>query len=610
MHSYLQTCVDEFRHRLAHIEALPQLTILGLFSGIFAAGVIILFRLAIELPLSALLPAHNENFEDLSSIWHFALPFIGAIAIGIALQFIDKKHLSISASHVLDRLHRHQGRMPLKNLLVQFFAGIACLLSGQSVGREGPAVHLGAGAASQLGQWLKLPNNSLRPLIGCGVAAAIAASFNTPVAGVIFAMEVILMEYTIVGFLPIILASVTGAVMARMVFGHNLVFESATTQILSLWELPFMALSGLVIAVFAALFIRLQILCIPLHRYPITARLTLAGFVTGIAAIYVPEIMGVGYDTISATLNNNIGLTMLMVIISTKLLITAFSLGLGMPGGVIGPTLFLGACIGAAMGIAGHAIFPELSTDPGFYALLGMSAMMAAVINAPLAALITVLELTGNPNALFPSMLMIVVACLFTRQAFNCASIFQSQLIAQGKPVNAATNQQLLSRAGVSSIMSSNFAPTQQYLSRQQAQQLLSEKPRWLLIEYPDASPILMRALDLATLLTEKMNADSGIEDQINACRDTHKDSETLCIDLLEIPAKRWETAAIDDIANLYEAHLLMQEQQVEALYVCRQHRRQAHRSITTGIITRDALDNFYQSPQNSDKHHLPPFKH
>lgn len=581
MPPFISASIDNFRHRLSHIEALPQLTILGLVVGVVAATIIIAFRLAIDLPLMAFLAGDSENFESLSSQWRFALPFWGAVAIGIVFQFLDPKYLSVSAGHVLDRLRHFQGRMPLGNILVQFFAGIACLLSGQSVGREGPAVHLGAGSASLFAQWMKLPNNSLRPLIGCGVAAAISASFNTPVAGVIFAMEVILMEYSIAGFIPVILASVTGTAMARMVFGHDLAFEEAATQITSLWELPYIVFAGLVIAIFAAIFIRLQVLFAPLHKYPVALRLAAAGLATGIAAVYVPQIMGVGYDTIRDALNDNIGLTLLMLIITTKLLITAASLGLGMPGGVIGPSLFLGACIGAAIGTAGHAIFPELSATPAFYALLGMAAMMAAVINAPLAALIAVLELTGNPNVLFPSMLMIVVACLCTRQFFGCSSIFQTMLEIQGKTVHIAPDQQLLSRAGVSSIMSTSFALTPQQLTHPQARVLLEDRPRWIVIEELGKSPVLLNAAALASHLEQE--TDISGED---------------IIDLLEIPGRRWEMAPIHKRANLFEARQQMQTTKVDALYVTRtESTKSPIISPVSGIITRGSVDNFYQKP-------------
>lgn len=577
----IRASINNFRYRLAHIEALPQLTILGLIIGVAASAVIIAFRLAIELPLAAILSEGGESFESLPLIWRFALPFIGAVIIGLIFQCLDKKHLSVSASHVLDRLHRFQGRMPLSNMLVQFFAGIACLLTGQSVGREGPAVHLGAGSASLLGQWLKLPNNSLRPMIGCGVAAAISASFNTPLAGVIFAMEVILMEYSIAGFIPVILASVTGAVASRMFFGHGLAFDAAAVQVINLWELPYVAFAGLVIAVSSAIFIHLQIICQPLHKYPVAIRLAVAGFITGLAALYVPEIMGVGYDTISDALHDELVLTLLMLIIACKLSVTAISLGLGMPGGVIGPTLFLGACIGAALGICGQAIFPESSSSPAFYALLGMAAMMAAVINAPLAALVAVLELTGNPSILFPSMLMIVVACLCTRQVFGCDSIFQSLLRAQGKPIETGADQQLLSRAGVTSIMSTQFVLSLQTLSHPQAKQLLSSEPRWLLIDDLNCPPTLLRAVDVAKYLDDAIDI-SG-EDSI---------------DLLEIPGQRWELAPIHNLANLFEARTVMNDNRVDALSImATESSNSPFRSRICGIITRGALENFYQKP-------------
>ena len=222
--THTRNALARFRHRLADIDALPQLTLLGIAIGCAAGLLIVLFRYAIELPLSYILPGNNENFEGLSHFWHFALPVAGALIIATGLHHLKDKDRSVSVGHVLERLHNFQGRMPLTNMIVQFIGGAISLITGQSVGREGPAVHMGASIASLIGQKLQLPNNSLSTLIGCGVAAAIAASFNTPVAGVIFAMEVVLMSYSITGFIPVMMASVCGALIARATFGDETFF--------------------------------------------------------------------------------------------------------------------------------------------------------------------------------------------------------------------------------------------------------------------------------------------------------------------------------------------------------------------------------------------------
>jgi CIC family chloride channel protein len=201
--------LDRLRLRLSRAEALPQLGLLGLFTGLIVGAVMIAFRLLIETAQGAFLPGGNpENYEALAYELRLALPLVGGLAIGLLFQWMPEAVRHVGVTHVMERLAYHQGRLPLRSAILQFFGGALSIVSGHSVGREGPAIHLGAASGSLAGQRFGLPNNSLRVLAGCGVAAAIAASFNTPLAGVIFAMEVVLMEYTVVGFAPVILAAV------------------------------------------------------------------------------------------------------------------------------------------------------------------------------------------------------------------------------------------------------------------------------------------------------------------------------------------------------------------------------------------------------------------
>ncbi|TQV71709.1 chloride channel protein [Exilibacterium tricleocarpae] len=569
--------IENFRHQLAYIDALPQLTLLGLISGIFVGLVIVAFRWLINTPLSHLLRGGNDNFESLGSLWHFGLPLAGACAIGLCLSRLDKKHHRVGVGHVLDRLHNHQGQLPLSNWLVQFFGGVVSLASGQSVGREGPAVHLGAGAASQLGQWLKLPNNSLRTLIGCGVAAAIAASFNTPMAGVVFAMEVVLMEYTITSFIPVILASVSGAAITQLVFGEGVTFNVTPVQTTTLLELPYIAASGIVIAACAAAFIRLHLAVQNIRTPSIAMRLGLAGLLTGSVAVLVPQIMGVGYDTVAAAMLGELSLTLLVSIVIAKLVVAATSTGLGMPGGVIGPALVIGACLGGALGLLGNIMVPAGTATPGIYVLLGMAGMMAAVVNAPLAALMAVLELTYNPNMIFPTMLVIVVACLVTRQVFRCDGIFVAALSAGGTSLASGPMYQALSRAGVRSVMDTRFGCSRQSLSLDEARQLLTDKPMWIVIEELGKEKYLLRAADLAGYL------DNAPEEVLTLDKD---------IDLLAIPARRHQTVPIHQQASLYEALQLLQ-QGAETLYVERPNTPLT--SPVMGIITSSTIDNYYR---------------
>ncbi len=569
----LKKPMDSFRHSLAGIDALPQLTFIGIIIGLFAGALIVAFRLLIDLPLKYFLADKPENFEALSSAHHFLLPIIGAIIVATGLYYIPKKYHSVSVGNVLERLHNHQGRMSLGNFFVQFFGGIICLLSGQSVGREGPAVHIGASAASVLGQWLRLPNNSLRTLIGCGVAAAIAASFNTPIAGVIFAMEVVLMSYTIVGFIPVMIASVCGALAARLVFGEESHFSFTGFQMGGLWELIAMALAGLIIGIIATIYMRLQLNFSRLFHYSISIKILLGGLLTGSIALFIPEVLGLGYDTVNLALEGKLTLHALSLILFAKIITTSFSIGMGMPAGLIGPQLFMGACAGAIIGTVINGFFPE-SSNSGFYVLLGMAAMMGAVINAPLAALMAVLELTHNPSIIFPSILIIVTACITTRLLFKCEGIFIEQLSSNGKSLNASPSQQLLDTIGVRSVMKTAFVESSSALSCVSATALLSTNPLWIVVHHTHSEVTLLRAADLATY----MNQNTTEEPTVN---------------LLDIPAERFSLSPIDELATLYEAQQMLAKHQADALYVTSKNQH-TQTPLILGVITHSTIANHY----------------
>ncbi len=564
---------ERLRDQLAQRDSLPYLTLLGLLTGIIAGGVIVLFRWAVELPLGYFLPRDFENFEAVSTATHFLLPVMGACVLGLILQAVDKHHHATGIGHVMDRLQNHQGRMPLGNVVTQFFGGATCLLTGQSVGREGPAVHLGAGSGSLLGQWLKLPSNSLRPLAGCGVAAAIAACFNTPMAGVIFAMEVVVLEYSIIGFIPVTLAAVAGATMTRLAFGLEIAFMNAQAVMGDWRELPIMGLVGLVVAVFAAVYIRLHSAsCRWSLNRPIALRFALAGLLTGSCAILFPQIMGVGYDTISSALAGQLGLGLLVLIAITKLLTSSVSLGVGMPGGVVGPLLFIGASVGGAVGTAAQILMPDSASAIGFYVILGMGAMMGATLNAPLAAMMTILELTYNPNIIFPSMLVVIIACLTTRWVFGCDGLFQNVLRIQGKFRSTEELEQLLCRTGVRGLMDRHVVVSANTISVEGAQQLLSHHPHWILLH--EANQLLQPADLQAHLQTRVTDA-----------------AETAPINLQDIPARRFDLARITADANLFEALQQMNTTQTDALWV----ESLSNSQQPLGIISRDKINHYYR---------------
>lgn len=564
--------LEHFRDRLAHIDSLPQMLLLGVLSGLTAGLIIMAFRLVIEIPLSIYLPEQNpENFEGLPDALRFLLPVAGSLTLILLFWRLAPTQRKVGVVHVLERLGYHQGQLPATNLLVQFSSATIALLSGHSVGREGPAIHLGAGGASLIGQWLRLPNNSMRLLIGCGTAAGISAAFNTPLAGVVFAMEVVLLEYTVLGFTPIMVAAVTADLVIRASIGSTPLFSVPQFSIGDLSEIPLVMLLGLAIGLLAGGFNRIMLHTARLATFAWPWRLLLAGVLTGAVALLFPQVMGVGYDTVSDTLLGPQPLLWLTGLLLAKWLLTPIILGLGVPGGLIGPTFFIGAVAGALIGSLAQLLNDEMLSQTGLYAMIGMGAMMGAVLNAPLAALIALLELTGNPHIILPAMLAIVISNLTVRHLFKLPSIFQSLLRAQGLDQTQSPLAQALSRAAVGSLMHRNFLQAGTRESRAQAVFLSEQTPDWILIRDPELRALLPRSELMLWLQQTETDAD---------------------VDLLELPANRRDPVTISFRATLKEAVDCMQQRQTDILCV------NSNRGNIIGVLTRAQIEAYYLQHQ------------
>jgi H+/Cl- antiporter ClcA len=395
----------------------------------------IVFRMTVEGAQALFLPGGaSENYEALAGAPRFVLPLAGGVLIGLLYQCLPAAARDVGPAHVLDALARGGARLPLANALAQWAGAALSIVAGHSVGREGPAIHLGAACGSLGGQRLQLPERSLHVLVACGVAAAIAASFNTPLAGVVFAMEVVVTEYSVAGFAPVILAAVSATALTRLFYGADPAFRVPELGLRSLWELPYIVAVGVAIGVLAGAFtwlLRLFARCAT--RVPFWIGASAGGIAVGLCALAAPEVMGIGYDTVNAALLGQLALGTLCLVAVLKLVATTAGVGLGLPGGLIGPMLVIGAAAGGALGMAGAWLVPQHASTSGFYALLGMGAMMAGTLHAPLAALTAMLELTGNPNIIWPGMLAAIAAFATSRELFRQRPVFEALLRARSR---------------------------------------------------------------------------------------------------------------------------------------------------------------------------------
>lgn len=479
-----------FRYRLGEHDPLLALAFIGIISGLASGLMIAAFLLGIEAltswvtTSSASILANTPDFESISAERRALTVLIGCAGLGLLYQLISPKHRYTGLNHTLVRVHKNNGRFSPLNLLVQFFGGIIALGTGASGGREGPGIHLGAGVTSVLAQRYNLPHNSLRIAAACGAAGAIGASFNTPIAGVIFAMEVIIMEYTLIGFIPVILSAVTATLISHAFFGNQSVFEIADMQLNSLLEIPFLAFIGLACGCASVLFIRVQQFSQPLLKLPVSVRFGLVGIITAIVGLMLPQIMGMGYDTVNQTLSSSTVWQTLLIICLMKIIVTAFSSAMGMPIGIIGPALFIGVLLGSAIGQIGAELVPQYASSPAFYGLLAMCGVMGSLLNAPLAATIAVMELTRNTDALLPGILVIVIANLCSTLIFGQRSANQALLESQGISLDTHPVAQALNRLGLSAIIDRNVRLLPEILSQEILEESLAEEARTVVIQH------------------------------------------------------------------------------------------------------------------------------
>lgn len=473
---------------LAKPESLLVLVLLGMATGVATGLVMTGFLSLLNVFLGLLNGDSLEDFESLSLPVRFALPLLGSIALIALYRWTPTRTHNVGIAHVIDRLQRGRGRLAAGNIVFQLVAAFIALGSGHSVGKEGPAVHIGAGIANQLGQHTHRVPSQLRLLIGCGTAAAISSAFDTPLAGVLFAMEVVLMEYSLLGFTPIIAAAVTASATSRWLVGEHPSFIAIELHSAQFSDWPLLVLTGLAIGLLAVTFHHLvravQRYC-P-NRRPI--RLLLAGLMTGTLALAVPEILGSGFDTVNQTLTQPQAWQILALILIAKLFATACAVGLGIPAGVIGPIMVIGACGGALMA----SILPGASSI-SLYALLGMAGMMSAVLHAPLAALAAVLELSLSAQAMFPAMIVVLSANLVCQHGFRLPSLFRGILESQGlsiqtHPVRTALAQRYLSELGTRQFDSCDPATESDRIAA------LAKSPyRWVVMQIDNKAYLLAK---------------------------------------------------------------------------------------------------------------------
>jgi len=351
------------------------------------------------------------------------------------------------------------GRIRPRVVIAKLFASGICIGSGGSVGREGPIVQIGSAIGSTIGQWLRIDERRLRTLVGCGAAAGIAATFNAPIAGALFAVEVILGDFGVAQFSPIVISSVTGTVVSQHFLGDFPAFEVPAYSLIHSGELFAYAGLGLLAGCAALLFIRTLYSTEDLFdriRLPLPLKGMIGGAIVGVIGIALPHVFGVGYEAINEAINGTLAWQLMLVLVAAKLVAVSVTIGSGGSGGIFAPSLFIGAMLGGAVGTAVHNFWPESTGSPGAYALVGMGAVVAAGTHAPITAILIIFELTSDYKIILPLMISCIIATLLATR-LQSASIYTLKLLRRGLDIRSGKDVNLLAAVQVREEMRSEM---------------------------------------------------------------------------------------------------------------------------------------------------------
>ena len=409
----------------------------------------------------------SDPQEELLSIaillpwWQILLaPAVGGLVIGLFLKYIMPGGRPLGVAHVIEVGALRGGRMSLNQALGAAFVSAASIGVGGSAGREGPMVHFGAALSSYIARRFHLTPSITLTLLGCGVASGVAASFNAPIAGVFFALEVVIGHYALHAFSPIVIASVVCTIVSRAHLGDTPAFVVLQHAPVNIAEYPAFILLGFSCAIIAILFLRAIVLAdegFSRSPLPVWLRPAVGGLMVGAIALYFPHVLGVGYQATDMALNGTFGLWMLLGLVVAKTVATSLTIGAGFGGGVFSPALFVGAMTGGAFGIIAGSVFPDLSSGVGLYAMVGMGAVAAPVLGAPISTILIVFELTGDYSMTIAAMIAVSVASVTTQQVFGGKSFFNWQLDKRGLDLGGGRARQVLAARHAEDVMADDF---------------------------------------------------------------------------------------------------------------------------------------------------------
>ena len=431
---------------------------LGIMVGVAGGYGAVGFRYLINFIQSLAYGSPAELLDVVRSIpWYMriAIPAIGGLIVGPIVYFFAREAKGHGVPEVMYAVALKQGIIRKRIVFIKAFVSAVCIGTGGSVGREGPIVQIGSAVGSTLGQLFNVSANRMRTLVGCGAAAGIAATFNAPIAGSIFALEIILGEFEIASFSPIIISAVSATAVSRHYLGDVPAFILPEYILHSPLEFPLYAILGVfcaLVAVGFTLFLYRAEDAWDAVKFPEYLKAVLGGLIMGTMGLVFPQILGVGYGAIDLALMVKLSWWFMGLLVLMKILATSITIGSGGSGGIFAPSLFMGAMAGGAFGAVVHYFFPSVAASAGAYAVVGMGAVVAATTHGPLQAILIIFEMTGNYTIILPLMITCIISCLVARRLCG-ESIYTFKLIRRGINIRGGKEVNILSSMPVENVM-------------------------------------------------------------------------------------------------------------------------------------------------------------
>src|ERR1035438_6070538 len=424
--------------------------VLALVIGALTGLAVVAFILLTERMGMRLYPVGGAPWRGL------LFPVVGSLGIGYLLYryFPDARGSGVPQTKAA--LYAREGRITLRTVLGKFFCTSATLASGIPLGREGPSVQVGGGIASVLGRFLGLRTELVKKLIPVGAAAAIAAAFNTPLAAVLFSLEEIMGDLHAPVMGAVVLASATAWMVLRMLLGNHPLFKVPQYELVHPAEFAVYAVlgvaGGLVSAAFTKLLLGMRARFLRFPQKTVWFQPVVGGLLVGLVGWFVPQVLGVGYGYVGDALNGNMAFKMMLLLVVLKLLTVTTSYASGNAGGIFGPALFIGAMLGGTVGTVAHHLFPAYTATPGAYALVGMGAVFAGVVRAPMTSVLMIFEMTQDYAVIVPLMIANLVS-LFIASRLQREPIYEALAVQDGIHLPASETRRRYGQRQVRKVM-------------------------------------------------------------------------------------------------------------------------------------------------------------